>query len=141
MPNDLNRREFVVAGGLVTGLAQGAPKEKLDTRSILNYNQKMEYRRLGKTGIQLSEISLGGLVSVEAVLHYGIIAPAGTPQQIVAKLNAALHEALADPALSSRFAAEGAEPLATTPEEYAADIDREETKWAALVKASGAKAE
>jgi tripartite-type tricarboxylate transporter receptor subunit TctC len=82
-----------------------------------------------------------GLPGFEAVLHYGIIAPAGTPRRIVAKLNAALRAALADPMLSTRFAAEGAEPLATTPEEYAADIDREETKWSALVKASGAKAE
>ena len=80
-----------------------------------------------------------GLPGFEAVLHYGIIAPAGTPRPIVAKLNAALREALDDPTLSSRFAAEGAEPLSTTPEEYAADIDREETKWSALVKASGAK--
>src|SRR5471032_1826718 len=77
-----------------------------------------------------------GLPGFDAVLHYGIIAPAGTPRPIVAKLNTALREALGDATLSSRFAAEGAEPLATTPEEYAADIDREETKWSALVKAS-----
>jgi tripartite-type tricarboxylate transporter receptor subunit TctC len=82
-----------------------------------------------------------GLSGFEAVLHYGIIAPAGTPRPIVAKLNIALREALDDPTLSSRFAAEGAELLATSPEEYAADIDREETKWSALVKASGAKAQ
>jgi tripartite-type tricarboxylate transporter receptor subunit TctC len=82
-----------------------------------------------------------GLPGFDAVLHYGIVAPAGTPRPIIAKLNSALREALADTSLSSRFAAEGAEPLATTPEEYASDIDREETKWSALVKASGAKAE
>ena len=40
---------------------------------------------------------------------------------------------------SKRLAADGAEPLASTPEEYAADIDREETKWSAIVKKSGAK--
>jgi tripartite-type tricarboxylate transporter receptor subunit TctC len=82
-----------------------------------------------------------GLPGFDAVLHYGIVAPAGTPRPIIDKLNAALRDALADAGLSSRFAAEGAEPLATTPEEYARDIDREETKWSALVKASGAKAE
>jgi tripartite-type tricarboxylate transporter receptor subunit TctC len=43
--------------------------------------------------------------------------------------------------LKARLADDGAEPLASTPEEYAADIDREETKWSAIVKASGAKAE
>jgi tripartite-type tricarboxylate transporter receptor subunit TctC len=82
-----------------------------------------------------------GLPGFEAVLHYGIVAPAGTPRAIVDKLSAALREALGDPSISDRFAAEGAEPLATTPEEYAADIDREERKWSALVRTSGAKVE
>ena len=44
-------------------------------------------------------------------------------------------------ACTSRIATEGAEPLPTTPDEYAADIDREETKWSALVKKAGAKAD
>jgi tripartite-type tricarboxylate transporter receptor subunit TctC len=105
-------------------------------------------RALGVTGLNRSStfpdvptVAEQGLPGFEAVLHYGIVAPAGTPRPIVAKLNAALREALADPSLAEHFAAEGAEPLATTPEEYAADIDREEAKWSALVKASGAKAE
>ena len=41
----------------------------------------------------------------------------------------------------ARIVADGAEPLPTTPEEYAADIDREETKWSEIVKLSGAKVE
>src|SRR5262249_28722640 len=81
-----------------------------------------------------------GLPGFEAVLHYGIVAPAGTPSSIVAKLNAALRAALNDPGVNNHLANEGAEPLPTTPEEYAADIDREETKWSALVKKSGATA-
>ena len=105
-------------------------------------------RALGVTGLKRSPtfpdvptVAEQGLPGFEAVLHYGIVAPAGTPRPIIDKLNAALREALGDAGVSSRFAAEGAEPLATTPEEYAADIDREETKWSALVKKSGAKAE
>ena len=43
--------------------------------------------------------------------------------------------------LKERLAKDGAEPLPSTPEEYAADIDREETKWSAIVKKSGAKAD
>jgi tripartite-type tricarboxylate transporter receptor subunit TctC len=81
-----------------------------------------------------------GLPGFEAVLHYGIVAPAGTPRPIVDKLNAALRSALSDTAVNGHLATEGAEPLPTTPEEYAADIDREETKWSALVKKSGATA-
>jgi tripartite-type tricarboxylate transporter receptor subunit TctC len=82
-----------------------------------------------------------GLPGYEAVLHYGIVAAAGTPRPIVAKLNAALRQAVTSPDLAEKIAADGAEPLASTPEEYAADIDREETKWSAIVKKSGATVE
>ncbi len=75
------------------------------------------------------------------MLQYGIVAPAGTPRPIIAKLNAALREALAAPDTIERMAKDGTEPQPSTPEEYAADIDREETKWSAVVKKSGAKAE
>ena len=81
------------------------------------------------------------LPGFEAVLHYGIVAPAGTPKPIVDKLNAALREAVAAPDTKERMAADGTEPLASTPEEYAADIDKEETKWSAIVRKSGSKAE
>jgi tripartite-type tricarboxylate transporter receptor subunit TctC len=89
----------------------------------------------------LPTVAESGLPGFEAVLHYGIIAPAGTPRPIVDRLNAALRGALASPEVSNRLALEAAEPMPTTPEEYAADIDREETLWSAIVKKSGAKAE
>ncbi|MGA2892806.1 MAG: hypothetical protein ABSE22_08045 [Xanthobacteraceae bacterium] len=57
------------------------------------------------------------------------------------RLNAALREAVNSAELKAKIAADGAEPLASTPEEYAADIDREEIKWSAIVKKSGATAE
>ena len=103
-------------------------------------------RALGVTGLTRSPIfpdvptvAEQGLPGFEAVLHYGIVAPAGTPRPIVDKLNAALRQALDSPEVHKRIATEGAEPLPTTPEQYAADIDHEETKWSALVKKSGAK--
>jgi tripartite-type tricarboxylate transporter receptor subunit TctC len=86
----------------------------------------------------VAEVALPGY---EAVLHYGIVAPAGTPRGIIDKLGVALRAAVMSDDLRARLADDGAEPLASTPEEYAADIDREETKWSAVVKASGAKAE
>jgi tripartite-type tricarboxylate transporter receptor subunit TctC len=105
-------------------------------------------RALGVTGLKRSPIfpdvptvAEQGLPGFEAVLHYGIVAPAGTPRPIIDKLNTALREALGDEAVAKRLATEGAEPLSTTSEEYAADIDREETKWSALVKKAGANAE
>jgi tripartite-type tricarboxylate transporter receptor subunit TctC len=89
----------------------------------------------------LPTVAEAGLPGFEVVLQYGIVAPAGTPRPIITKLNAALREALAAPDTIERMAKDGTEPRPSTPEEYAADIDREETKWSAVVKASGAKAE
>jgi tripartite-type tricarboxylate transporter receptor subunit TctC len=102
-------------------------------------------RALGVTGLKRSAsfpdvptVAEQGLPGFEAVLHYGIVAPAGTPRPIIDKLNAALRAALGDPKVHGHIATEGAEPLPTSPDEYAADIDREETKWSKLVKKSGA---
>jgi tripartite-type tricarboxylate transporter receptor subunit TctC len=80
------------------------------------------------------------LPGFEAVLHYGIVAPAGTPDPIIRKLNAALREAVESPDTKTRMAADGTEPFPSSPEEYVADIDKEERKWSAIVKKSGAKA-
>ncbi len=88
----------------------------------------------------LPTIAEAGLPGYEAVLHYGLVAPAGTPRPIVDKLNAALREALSDEALRKRLATDGAEALPSTPEAYAADIDREEIKWSKIVREAGAKA-
>jgi tripartite-type tricarboxylate transporter receptor subunit TctC len=90
---------------------------------------------------ELPTVAEAGLPGYEAVLHYGIAAPAGTPRPIVDKLNAAMRAALASDEVRQRILADGAEPLPSTPEEYATDIDREETKWSAIVRKSGAKAE
>jgi tripartite-type tricarboxylate transporter receptor subunit TctC len=86
----------------------------------------------------LPTVAEAALPGYEAVLHYGIIAPAGTPRPIIDKLNAAMKVALATDEVRARIVADGAGPLPTTPEEYAADIDREETKWSRIVKMSGA---
>jgi tripartite-type tricarboxylate transporter receptor subunit TctC len=82
-----------------------------------------------------------GLTGFEAVLRYGLVAPAGTPLAIIDKLNHELNAALKDEEVRKRLAIEGAEPLPGTPEQYGQDIDREETQWAKVIKASGAKAE
>ena len=86
-------------------------------------------------------IAESGLPGYEAVLRYGLAAPAGTPRPIVDRLNKELNAALASKEVRDRLAVEGAEPLPSTPEEYGADIDREEAQWSKVVKASGAKPE
>jgi tripartite-type tricarboxylate transporter receptor subunit TctC len=78
-----------------------------------------------------------GLSGFDYSLRYGLSAPAGTPPAIVERLNKALNAALADEAVIKRIRHEGAEPTPMTPAQYAEDIDREETRWSAVVRDLG----
>jgi tripartite-type tricarboxylate transporter receptor subunit TctC len=82
-----------------------------------------------------------GLPGFEGVLHYGLLAPAGTPKEIVDKLSAELRKLVETEDVKKRIHAEGGDPLTSTPAEYAADIDKEEKKWGGLVKKLGLKVE
>jgi tripartite-type tricarboxylate transporter receptor subunit TctC len=78
-----------------------------------------------------------GLPGFEAVLYYGIAAPAGTSRPIIERLAAALRAVVTSDDISKRIIADGGDPAASTPEEYAENIAREEAKWAALIKKLG----
>ena len=86
-------------------------------------------------------VAESGLPGYESVQTFGILAPKGTPRPIIDKLNGALREALALNDVKIKLAVDGTEPLPGTPEDYAAAIDREETKWSKLIKQIGVKAE
>jgi len=86
-------------------------------------------------------VAESGVPGFDAVLRYGLVAPAGTPRPIIERLNTALRVTLESEEVRNRLAIEGAEPLPSTPEEYAVDIDHEETQWSKVIKASGAKAD
>ena len=70
---------------------------------------------------------------------WGLVAPAGTPPDVIAKLNAAFTEALRTPATRERFALLMAEPVPTTPEQFGQLMTRERMRYESVVKASGAK--
>ena len=70
-----------------------------------------------------------GMPGFEAVLHYGLLAPAGTPKDIVDRLSAELRKLVDTDDVQKRIHVEGGDPLTSTPAEYAADIDKEEKKW------------
>ena len=89
----------------------------------------------------LPTVAEAGLAGYEAVLHYGIVAPAVTPRPVVEKLNAALNAVLSNDEVKKRLAVEGAEALPASPDEYAADIAREETKWSEIIRKAGVKGE
>lgn len=82
-----------------------------------------------------------GLPGFEAVLHYGLLAPAGTPKEIVDRLSEEVRQLVDTPEVQKQIHNEGGDPMTSTPAEYAADIDREETKWGGLVKKLGLKVE
>jgi tripartite-type tricarboxylate transporter receptor subunit TctC len=86
-------------------------------------------------------VAESGLPGFEAVLHYGVIAPKGTPAAVVERLNAELRALVATDEVKQRIAAEGGDPLTSTAAEYDADIDREATKWAGLISRLGLKVE
>ncbi len=75
-----------------------------------------------------------GLPGFEAVLHYGLLAPAGTPNEIIVRLNKELRALLETPDVRARIATDGGDPLPSTPAQYAADIDQEEAKWSGLIR-------
>jgi len=78
-----------------------------------------------------------GLPGFEAVLYYGIAAPAGTPRAIIERINKEMRAIIASDEISKRIVADGGDPAATSPEEYAAMIQRDEAKWADLIKKLG----
>ncbi len=82
-----------------------------------------------------------GLPAVAAENWYGIVAPAGTPPAIVAKLNETIVAALLSPQVREKLVPIGAILVGDTPEEFKAYILSEEKKWAEVVRVSGAKLE
>ena len=80
-----------------------------------------------------------GLKGFEASSWFGLLAPAGTPADVVNRLQQEVAKALNDPAIKEKLLAQGAIPSGNTPQEFQKLIDAEIQKWAAVVKASGAK--
>ena len=84
-------------------------------------------------------IAESGLPGFEATSWFGIVAPAGTPPAIIARINADIDQWLQSPDVKEKLLAQGAIAAGGTPEQFAAHIRSETEKWAKVVKASGAK--
>src|ERR1700730_17039509 len=80
-----------------------------------------------------------GIKNFDATTWHGLVAPAHTPKDVIVTLNRALAAALDDPDVKTSLAALGVDVIGGTPEEFAAYIKSEIPKWAAIIKASGAK--
>ena len=82
-------------------------------------------------------LSEAGLKDLQADSWYGLMAPAGTPREIIARLHVELVKALKQPDLQQRITDLGADVVGNTPEEFSAQIVREREVWAKVVKQAG----
>ena len=88
---------------------------------------------------ELPTIAEAGVPGYEAGTWSGIIAPAGLPQPIIAKLNSAVNEAIRSPIFAERFALIGDEPAGGSPQDFADTIRRDSARWGEVVRRSGAR--
>jgi tripartite-type tricarboxylate transporter receptor subunit TctC len=105
-----------------------------------------EVRALGTTGDRRTSvlpdvptIAEAGVPGYTATIWLGIMAPKGTPQAIVDKLNAEIGKVVQKPEVKKMWAEQGAEPLVMTPAEFTAYMEKDIKKWAEVVKISGVK--
>ena len=82
-----------------------------------------------------------GYPNYEAYAWFGVVAPAATPREIVAKINADIVAVLKTPAVAESLASQGADVAITTPEEFGKFLDAEHTRWSAAVRAANVKIE
>ena len=90
---------------------------------------------------ELLTIAESGLPGFEVINWLGVLAPAGTPRDIITKLNQEIGKALRQPDTTEKLVNQGFETIAGTPEQFAAYMKSETAKWAKVVKAGGAKAD
>jgi tripartite-type tricarboxylate transporter receptor subunit TctC len=111
-----------IKSGRVRVLAAATPKR------LPAYPDLPTLAELGYPGVVISNWS-------------GVVAPAGTPKEIIAKLNATINEILAEPAIKTKLIELGGEPLIQTPEQFGKDIVAETEKWKKVVEGAGLKVE
>jgi len=123
--------------GQVSLTMTGAP-------AVMPHAQSGKLRALGVSSAarldafpQVLTIAESGVPGFEATQWYGVVAPAGTPADVVAKLNAAIVAILGSKDMKERLNLEGAIASATAPEAFAAFIEAERKRWGAVVKAAG----
>jgi len=137
------------SGPVVQDLLGGQVQVTMDAPSVTMPHVKSgKLRAIAVTGksrlASLPEVPTfdqAGLPGVDASGFQGVLAPAGTPPEAVARLSKALNAALAQPEVRERFAAAGLETVSSTPAEFAAFIRSEIAKWARVAKEANIKVE
>ena len=137
------------SGPAVTDLIGGQVDYMFDSiTSALSHIQSGKLRAIGVTTAKRSStlpnvptIAEAGLPGYELAPWFAVYMPAGTPPPIIAKMNAALLDAMKLPEVKARFAAIGAEPIGSTPAQLATHLDAEMVKWGKIIQARGIRAD
>ncbi|HSQ02624.1 MAG TPA: tripartite tricarboxylate transporter substrate binding protein [Burkholderiales bacterium] len=87
---------------------------------------------------QLPTVAESGLPGFEVTVWYGVLAPAGTPRNIISRVNSILVAALRSPDMQVRLSDQGAQAIGNTPEQFETQLRTDLVKWAKVIKASGA---
>jgi tripartite-type tricarboxylate transporter receptor subunit TctC len=134
------------AGALTDTIAGQVQMTFASLPSVAGHIRSDRLRALAVTGTRRSPafpnvptLGEGGLAGFELSPWFGLLAPAGTPDAVVRKINADVAEALRDKDLLEKFAAAGADPYPTAPEQFARILQDDIQKWSQVVKTSGAK--
>ena len=90
---------------------------------------------------ELPTVSESGVPGYDATSWYGLMAPAGTPRDIITRLNAEAVKIMRHPEMREKFIASGVDPVGSTPEQFGAFIRSEIEKWGKVVKATGMRIE
>jgi tripartite-type tricarboxylate transporter receptor subunit TctC len=132
--------------GLIDLVAGHVPVMTPSIISGLPHVKNGRLRALGVTSAQRAEavpdvpaIAEAGVPGYEATQWFGLLAPAGTPREIISRLHREFVRVLQSPDIRQRFAADATQPVGSSPEEFAAYIRAETVKWAKVVKAAGIK--
>jgi len=126
-------------GGQVQFMAESIPQ-------AASYHKQGKVRALAVTSKERNPVLPdvptaieSGLSGFEVVGFYGFLAPAGTPKEVVARLSEAFRQVLANPEVRNRMVTQGADPAFMGSDEFGKFLAAETPRWAAAVKASGAK--
>jgi tripartite-type tricarboxylate transporter receptor subunit TctC len=126
-------------GGQVDATFTGAPAVLPHVRSGRLRALAVSSRQRIAALPEVPTVAESGFPGFVADQWYGVVAPAGTPAAVVAKLNAEINKALALPDVAQQLAVEGAAPMPQTPQAFAELIRLEIPRWAAVVKAGNVK--
>jgi tripartite-type tricarboxylate transporter receptor subunit TctC len=137
------------SGPAVSDLLGGQVQLMFDnTPNVLPHVKAGKLRALGSSGTKRSAltpdvptVAEAGVAGYEVTVWFGLVAPAGTPREVIQKLNAEVTRILAMPDVRERFLAQGVEPVGSTPEQFGEHIRAQMSKWAQVVKDAGVVAE